>query len=599
LAIGTAALAWASQGMAAEAAPAPRPPAAKLLPDNTVLMVCVPSVPEAVERFMNTAGGKMGQDPQLKPLIGHLYGSLAEAVTSVQDRVGLSLAEMLAVPQGELAVALVAPKDADPALVVMLDAGKQIAAARTLLEKGTAEIEKNGGEKSEETIGNVKLTTYKFANAAQPPAVFFEKDGTIVAGNNAAVLKQVLAVWNGEKAETLADNFHYNAIMNRCCMDKETPAHALWFFDPIGLVKAIGRQNTGMQVAIAMFPALGVDGLTGIGGTVSLDAGQWDSVMHVHVLMNTPRTGVMKMIAMRSGDPTPERWVPADVASYMTLHWNLKSSFETLASLYDSFRGEGALSKAIGSRILGPTGVDFEKEILPALEGRATVISWIPKPAGEQGQTQMLALKLTDEEPVRKALKTVVEKFPERMKEKSYNGKTYYQMEIPARPPRRPRGGEGADAANPPPEPPPMPQPCFAVLDGYLMATNFPSLVEKIILNLGEGSKSLAGELDFKLVASKALRLAGDQQATMIAFNRPEEGMRMLYELAGAERTRQQLRRNAERNPMFKALEAALEANPLPPFAVLQKYLAPGGAVLVDDPTGLHYVTFSLRRKSE
>jgi hypothetical protein len=40
-----------------------------------------------------------------------------------------------------------------------------------------------------------------------------------------------------------------------------------------------------------------------------------------------------------------------------------------------------------------------------------------------------------------------------------------------------------------------------------------------------------------------------------------------------------------------------LEQHPLPPFEVLQRYLAPGGTVVVDDDTGLHYTDFSLRRK--
>jgi hypothetical protein len=30
---------------------------------------------------------------------------------------------------------------------------------------------------------------------------------------------------------------------------------------------------------------------------------------------------------------------------------------------------------------------------------------------------------------------------------------------------------------------------------------------------------------------------------------------------------------------------------------VLQKYFAPGGAILVDEPTGLRYLTFILKRE--
>jgi len=67
--------------------------------------------------------------------------------------------------------------------------------------------------------------------------------------------------------------------------------------------------------------------------------------------------------------------------------------------------------------------------------------------------------------------------------------------------------------------------------------------------------------------------------------------------MALSEQTRQQLKTQADRNPLFRTLDAALEQHPLPPFEVLQRYLAPGGSMLVDDETGLHYTNFTLRRK--
>ena len=73
--------------------------------------------------------------------------------------------------------------------------------------------------------------------------------------------------------------------------------------------------------------------------------------------------------------------------------------------------------------------------------------------------------------------------------------------------------------------------------------------------------------------------------------------MRFLYGLATGERTRQALGKRAKNNRFLKSLDSALKENPLPPFAVLQRYLAPGGALVVDDETGIHYTAFSLRRK--
>jgi hypothetical protein len=124
------------------------------------------------------------------------------------------------------------------------------------------------------------------------------------------------------------------------------------------------------------------------------------------------------------------------------------------------------------------------------------------------------------------------------------------------------------------------------------------SLYEKLAVTLSEG-KSLADELDFKLVASKIERQNGETKPAMVSFNRPEEGMRFLYDLATSDRARQSLSRGAENSRFFKSVDEALKQNPLPPFAVLQKYLAPGGAVIVDDETGIHYSAFSLRRKGE
>ena len=74
---------------------------------------------------------------------------------------------------------------------------------------------------------------------------------------------------------------------------------------------------------------------------------------------------------------------------------------------------------------------------------------------------------------------------------------------------------------------------------------------------------------------------------------------RWLYELAAPKQTRETLGQQAENSRLFKALDTALKENPLPPFAVLRRYLAPGGAVVVDDQTGLHYMAFTLRRETD
>ncbi|MBN2476761.1 MAG: hypothetical protein JXB62_19280 [Pirellulales bacterium] len=564
---------------------AQRPSAPRLLPTKTLAVISVPSAPELAERFMNTSVGRMGQDPQLKPLIGQLYGSVLEATSQLKDEIGLSLPEILAIPQGELTVALVLPEEGDPAVVALLDAGNQLSNARKLLERATVELERQASSKKEETVAGTKLVIYEGLGPRGRKGVYFEKDNTIVLGSDPNVLKQILSAWNGGEGKTLVDNPNFAAIMQRCRGAKNERPHAFWYVDPIGIVHAVSQQNASARVALALLPVLGLDGLLGVGGSMTFDTPQFDSVMHAHLLLDNPRAGILKMIAFESGDVTPERWVPIDTASYMTLHWNVEKTYSSLATVYDGFRGEGALAKALQRRILGPTGIDLEAEVIKSLEGRVSLVVWIERPIGIQSQRSMLGFKLKDPAALEAALEKLAKLERAPLAKESFAGKQYYRVRVPQLEER------------PPEERPPLP--CFGVLDDYLLVGNSQALYQKAVTTWADGTESLADELDYKLIASKIRRVCGSREAAMISFDRPEEIMRFLYDLVNAERTRQNLQQQAENNPFFRSVNTALNENPLPPFEVLRQYLAPGGALVIDDETGLHYTAFALRRKSE
>ena len=62
---------------------------------------------------------------------------------------------------------------------------------------------------------------------------------------------------------------------------------------------------------------------------------------------------------------------------------------------------------------------------------------------------------------------------------------------------------------------------------------------------------------------------------------------------------RRVLSTQAERNNLSPARDSPLAGHPLPPFAVLESYLAPGGGLLTVDSEGMHYTGITLRRKEE
>jgi len=559
------------------------PPASKLLPDRTVAFLTVTNAPDMARRFQNTALGRMSQDPQLQPLISHLYGSLGEFIGQFKEQIGVSLPELLSIPQGEVALAVVPVDEGPPAVVLVLDTGKRTAVARTLLTRGGDALRTAGAKRSEENVLGTTLTIFDPPDGPPIRIAWFEKEGTIVAGSNVDVVKEVLAAWSGQQSKTLASNPKFSQIMARCRGARGEEPQLYWYADPIGVFRAMGQQSPGLQLALMMVLRLGIDGFQGVGGSWALDCGSLDEVVHVHLLLDNPRGGVLELIGLESGDNAAEPWVPGDVASYTTLHWRIEATYKAIAKLWDSFRGEGSFANLVDGRISSAAGVDVVKEILPALDGRVTYVTWMEKPITEESQVILVALRLKNKEVVAKALQTVFKKNEQALKRVGAAGKEFYQVIVPERGPGRRRGGP--------------PELCFGVLENYLVVTTRPSLYLKALATLDTPDESLGKAMDFKLVMSKISDRKGTAKPAAVIFQRPEEGYRVIYTMITGGESRENMRRSAERSGFMRTINSALEANPLPPFSVLERYLAPVGAYIIDDVTGLHYSAFTLRRK--
>ena len=605
-----------------DTAPA-RVSAVQLLPPNTVLLVWVPNAPELAKRFMNTAMGRMSQDPQMKPLVQDVYGSLVDAVANLKDQIGLTLPELLEIPQGEILLAVVAPEQGPLGAVVLLEAGQQMDRLRQLLAKGTEAVEKQPNvQKSEQTIEDTKVVIYDGLGPERRRAMYCEKDGCLLLSTDLDILKGILTAWHGGAEKTLADNEHFAAVLKHCRGGKDQPAQLFWFFDPIGLLRKLGQENIQIRLFVASLPALGLDGVLGMGGSLTYDIGQFDEVVHFHLLLDNPRSGIVEMIALEPGEVRPEPWVPPDAATYTTFHWRFQTTLSNLAKLYDSFRGEGAFSAELRRRVLDQTGIDLEKEILPALDGRVTYVTRINReePLSLQSSSWCWALRLKETKPIEEALEKLAKRYEKNVRKETYGLSKYYHV-IPPEPPRPeakppaekpdseiPAGKESPGFRRPrrprpvfqiglgPQEPPRPPEPCLGIVQNYLIITDRPSMYEKILAQADNPRETLADALDFKLIAAKIARTAAGNQPVLISFNRPEEAMRWLYDLVQSEGTKERLRQAAQENPFWKRIQDALEKHPLPPFDVLQQYLAPGGAMILDDQTGLHYTSFTLRR---
>ena len=587
LLIASFSLPWATCSHAAEPS---RPSAMKLLPKDTFAMVSIPDTRELTKRFMNTSTGRMSQDPQMKPLITALYGAVVDAAAEVEQELGLTISEILEIPQGELTVAFVKVEGRRPAVVIFLDVGGQRSQARKLIDVAEKALKAEGHDRTVEDVSGTDIIGFDGIGPQKNRQVsYFEKDDTFCfcLGEEPEALKDIIEAWDGGDVETLSKNQDFGAIMRRCAGSEDEFPLLYWFADPIAIVHEMARLQDSMEsrVMLAALPVLGLDGVSGIGGTLAFDTSRYDAIMHAHLLLAEPRVGVVKMIALRPGDVTPERWVPVDCASYTTLNWDVQETYSTLSTLFDSFYGEGAFGRELERRIIGPTGIDFEQDIIDSLDGRASMVVWFSRPVSMRSQGIMIGLKLTESEPVEKVLEKVVKLAEGNIVKRTFAGKTYYQ-------PRPPRMADIPEDQRPP-------MPCFGVLDDSLLLSNNEAIFKHAVTSWIDKSKQLANELDFKLIASRARRQPGGATASVFQFERPEESLRFGYELINAPTTREGLARGAEDVAFLKSVQRALKENPLPPFEVLRRYFAPTGAIVVDDNTGLHYMQFGLKRSGK
>ncbi len=558
---------------------AQRPVAPKLLPAETIAIVRVADTPLLIERFRQTSIGKIGQDENIKPLVSSLYATLQEAWGQIEEQVGLPLEQVLGIPQGEICVALVAVPEQSPGVVAFLDAKDRMPQVKKLLARGEELLSERGGSKTTEEIEKQEVAVYSGQGRRQ--FYLIERDGSLVIATTKELARSILIAWDGGAEKTLADNDKYNSVMSRCAGAVDDPPQFTWFVDPIEGVKAFARGSFA-ATGLALLPVLGLDGLRGVGGSITFATGEFDEVQHMHLLLDNPRTGVIEAIAMKSGDSTPEPWVSSDAVTYSTLHWDLQQTYRVAGKLYNSLMYEGALQEEVQRRISDRIGVDFEQEILPLLDGRGTLVQWVEKPVKINSITTLVGFRIKSPKGVQPIIDKLQMKFPTAFERQRFGSVTYWSINVPQRDvPQNLR----------------QPSPCFGMIGDSLVISDSMAAFREAVLTSSDPARGLASSLDFKLIASKIKRQPGGDAPGMVQFSRPEEGLRFWYDLATAENTKQLLERQAQSNPLFGGVDKALKENPLPPFSVIAQYMAPGGGMMVNDETGVHYSSFTLKRK--
>jgi hypothetical protein len=157
------------------------------------------------------------------------------------------------------------------------------------------------------------------------------------------------------------------------------------------------------------------------------------------------------------------------------------------------------------------------------------------------------------------------------------------------------------------------------VIDDYLVVSDSRYMMQQVADVLEDPDLRLNQSLEFQLIHDRITEQLQGKNASAVTFDRPEQALQQFYEMVRDPENRAKFReqskntprrdrptgnarmdelrqRFAGSNPVLTALEQAMEKHELPPFAEISKYMAPSGGYLVEEDSGLHYTTFTLRR---
>lgn len=631
---------------------AERPGAMHLYPSRTVVFVRTPDGADFIERFTSS---RLFQDPEIAPFLESLFGKMDEAYRSGPgDVTGGGIGDLMLLAQGEVAFGVVPRRNEAPGLLFLADTVSPAAretndtiAISEGLDRAThlfdsireAATQEGDVRIGEEQIGSTTVTVFRKENKTREAIGFTERDGVLLFSNDRILLESFIAKWDeadglvvtdpsteesteGESeasaddderkraerlrkryAEPLSENEGFTESLRECVSERvgggdNVPPQLTLYVDPIGIFRAIAQQNAGMRIALATLPVLGLDKIEGAAAAMWVDVGDWDGLIRAHLLLGTPRSGVLKMLRLKPCDPTPGDAIPDQVATYQCGAVDFAATLDGAGKLYDRIRGEGEFAKLVEEQFTKRTGL-VPGETLEQFTGR--FVSLQAYGEVEEGSrprvtpARAILLDVEDPEWAKRTLRETLERIKVSPKWNEHGGVAYARLAQPeaegeeARRRQRRRGGPFAAH--------------FAVLGDQFVYAETEALLHKLIDTHAGIGERLADHLPYRLTASRAQRLGkgtvGGEEGRILKYEDPGTQFRQWHLAGNSDASREQLDRIAEFAPPMRWLRDALDETGVPPLEALMRHAAPAGAAIYDTPRGFRFVQFNFRLDEE
>ena len=598
-----------------------RPKTEMILPETTVALVQLPDFQAAVEKMRETGAGKMMADDAVASLVDGLWQEAESAYDDVKEDVGVELSDLTALPDGEITFAVIAPRRSNPEYMIIMDLNEEEGALDRVMERGREMLLQDEEVEGDEDSLNEDGFQIESFKADGKRVHFFRHENTIVASTSVSELDDLIERWMGrevEKTRPLASNRKFVTIMKRCTSPQDLEPEFRFFVDPIAVAKSSTRGNAAARFTINLLPLLGFDSLSAIGGALFLDEEEYESVMHAHVLLTNPRTGIFALLAFRPTEYEPEEFIPQSAVNHMMVSLDAPKAYAELTKIVDSFMSPGDFENVVDKNVNQELGLDLKQDIIDSIDGRITFFQWIEEPAFLNGTRSCIAFRLKDPENFEMLMDKMTERLnddfggeDESIEKRDYRDVTIYaepRAKVEERNERMKkrlgrRRSRKRRAITSEPEvrmERRVESPQMAIFcDCLVVSLDSNNLMQTMIDTFqGEGDR-LVDDHNYARIVDESRRLLSNELPMANFYSDPKRQLKWLLELANTDQTKEVLDSAAESNKYLSGLKQRLEENPLPEFEQLEKYFSQSGGYMSDDDTGLHMLFFTLKSDEE
>lgn len=647
-----------------------------LLPETTQGFFAISSVDLLSEHWKKTQLGQLMADPVMEPFAQSIQHQVENRWSSIYDRFAVTLEDMRDVAGGDACMGLISPKPGVAALAIVVDVTGKLAKAKELIERATAIQLQRGAKQSEVKIEGLpdailqfdlpepeedkeagRAETAKDTDDSQPEcessvrhAFYCLTGNLLVMTDHRETIDGILGRAMGKlKGDSLADHAPFQFIVERCRKDyDERVPQIRWFIHPLGYAEAVraatpeGQRRKGKSI-IEVLRNQGIGGVQGLGGFADFSSEGYELVHRTTIYAPPPYRKSLKMAVLPNhGDFVPQPWVPADVATYTTLYFDILNAFDNFGSLFNELFGQGqsgVWEETLLSLKEDPNGpqIDLRADLVNHLGQRVSVLTDYRLPITTASDRLMFVIDVTNPKAVAVGLEKLFKNDPTVVR-RELDGQIIWEFVEDEEPqPTAPEisfGDIPPVAAQPKPKDEPaveepavedefeefdefdefdefeeeeeerkrlLPHAAVTVWRQHLIIASHRDFLLKMTSPKGKSAK-LADAPDYRLVMADIDKFQTKEKCFRF-FSRTDEEYRPTYEL---------IRRNKmpEGESLFARMLNVLfgggkkgsprtqkiDGSTLPDYEMVRRYLGPAGMQITSEPKGWFLKGFTLTK---